>query len=68
MASFFFFYEVEAAVWPREFNHGNEQSSKIPVATPRFPLHYAKKKTSFDSPWYDAFAVVYSSFVTLLYG
>ena len=52
-------------VWPREFYH-----DKIPVTIPRFLLVLRKKKTpSFDSPWfglsYGAFAIVYSSLVTL---
>ena len=43
--AFFYFYEVGTAVWPREFYHGNllsKQSSKIPVAIPRF-LHGEKR-------------------------
>ena len=45
---------------------------KIPVAIPRFLLRERIKNTpSFDSPWFDlsygAFAIVYSSLVTLLW-
>ena len=74
MTVFFFNYEVGTAVWPREFYHGNlllKQSSRIPVAIPRFLLRTLQKTPSFDSPWfglsYRAFAIVYSSLVTLLW-
>ena len=71
--SFFFFDEVGIAVWPREFYHVVSKANsrgKIPVATLRFLLRKSKTKhRHFDSPWfgfsYGAFAIVYSSLVTL---
>ena len=73
MAMLYFFDEVGTAVWPREFYHRNfllKKSGKIAVAIPRFLLRKKNKTTviRFAVTWcYGAFAIVYSSLVTLLW-
>ena len=57
---FLFFYWWGTTVLPRDFSHGNlllKQSSKIPVAIPRF-LPRKKKTPPFDSPWFGLFLMV----------
>ena len=67
---FLFFCEVATAVWPREFYHRNFSSGKIHVAIPWFLPRKKTHTQSSDSPSfglsYGAFAIVFSSLVTLL--